>query len=144
MIILAVDLGKARTGLAVCDKTMFLASPFKVIEEWNRDRLAEKVIEAAKEKNAELIVVGLPRNMDGSEGESAKGAREFADLLENIADIPVEMQDERCTTMIAHRYLSDNNVRGKNRKQAVDAAAATVILQTYLDYLKNKRSDSSS
>lgn len=137
MIILAVDLGKARTGLAICDKTMFLASPLCVIEEWNRERLAEKVKAEAEKHGAELIVVGLPRNMDGSEGESAKGAREFAGMLEQLTSLPVKMQDERCTTMIAHRYLSDNNVRGKKRKESVDAAAAAVILQTYLDFIKN-------
>lgn len=138
LIILAVDLGKARTGLAICDKTMFLASPLCVIEEWSRERLAQKVAEIAKEKGAELIVVGLPKNMDGTEGDSAKGAREFAKLLGSFTDNPIKMQDERCTTMIAHRYLSDNNVRGKKRKQTVDSAAAAVILQTYLDYLKNQ------
>ena len=80
MIILSVDLGKARTGLAVCDKTMFLASPIGVIEEWNREKLAQRVVETAQERKAELIVVGLPKNMDGTEGNSAKGAREFADM----------------------------------------------------------------
>ena len=137
VIILAVDPGKARTGLAICDKTMFLASPLCVIEEYNRYRLADKIAEQAKLHKAELLVVGLPRNMDGSEGESAKSARELGDKLGQLTGLPVKMQDERCTTMIAHRYLSDNNVRGKKRKQTVDAAAATVILQTYLDYIKN-------
>ncbi len=136
MIIIAVDPGKARTGLAVCDKTMFLASPLCVIEEWNRERLAEKVAAAAAKENAELIIIGLPKNMDGSEGESALAARDFALLMANYTDIPIKMLDERCTTMIAHRYLNDNNVRGKKRKKTVDAVAATVILQSYLDSLK--------
>ncbi len=138
MIILSVDLGKARTGLAVCDKTMFLASPIGVIEEWNREKLAQRVVETAQERKAELIVVGLPKNMDGTEGDSAKGAREFADMIGKLCPIPVEMQDERCTTMIAHRYMNDNNVRGKKRKQSVDAEAAAIILQSYLERLKNK------
>lgn len=136
MIIVAVDPGKARTGLAVCDKTMFLASPLCVIEEWNRERLAEKVAAAAAKENAELIIIGLPKNMDGSEGESALAARDFALLMANYTDIPIKMLDERCTTMIAHRYLNDNNVRGKKRKKTVDAVAATVILQSYLDSFK--------
>lgn len=136
MIVMAIDLGKARTGIAVCDKTMFLASPLCVIEEWNRERLAERISELAVEQKAELIVVGLPKNMDGSEGESAQNARAFAELLSGLVDIPIKMQDERCTTVIAHRYLSDTNVRGKKRKKTVDAVAATVILQTYLDSLK--------
>lgn len=136
MIIMAVDLGKARTGIAVCDKTQFLASPLCVIEERNQERLAEKVALAAEQEKAERIVVGLPRNMDGSEGESAQNARIFAENLEKLVSVPIIMQDERCTTMIAHRYLNDTNVRGKKRKQTVDAVAATVILQTYLDSLK--------
>ena len=136
---MSVDLGKARTGIAVCDKTMFLASPLCVIEEWNREKLADKVCIKAAENKAELIVVGLPKNMDGSEGDSAKGAREFAEMIRSRCDIPVEMQDERCTTMIAHRYMNDNNVRGKKRKQTVDAAAAAIILQSYIDSLKNRK-----
>lgn len=136
MIILSVDLGKARTGLAVCDKSMFLASPVCVLEEWNREKLVLKVAEKAIDLKAELIIVGLPKNMDGSEGESAKGAREFAAMLEKECELPVKMYDERCTTMIAHRYLNDVNVRGKKRKQTVDAAAAAIILQSYLESLK--------
>ena len=136
MIIMAVDLGKARTGIAVCDKMMFLASPLCVIEEWNRDKLAEKIIQLAEKEKAELLVLGLPKNMDGSEGESAAGARAFADKLAELIDIPIKLQDERCTTMIAHQYLNDTNVRGKKRKKTVDAVAATVILQSYIDSLK--------
>ena len=132
MIILAIDLGKARTGIAICDKTMFLASPLCVIEEWNRDKLAEKIVQIVQKEKAELIIMGLPKNMDGSEGESAVGAREFAEKLSLLTDVPIKMQDERCTTMIAHRYLNDTNVRGKKRKKSVDAVAASVILQTYL------------
>ena len=124
MMIMAIDLGKARTGVAISDKTMFLASPLCVIEEWNRDKLAEKIAQLVRHEKAELIVLGLPRNMDGSEGESASGAREFADKLAQITDVPVKMHDERCTTMIAHRYLNDTNVRGKKRKKTVDAVAA--------------------
>ena len=126
MMIMAIDLGKARTGVAISDKTMFLASPLCVIEEWNRDKLAEKIAQLVRHEKAELIVLGLPRNMDGSEGESASGAREFADKLAQITDVPVKMQDERCTTMIAHRYLNDTNVRGKKRKKTVDADTSVV------------------
>ena len=137
MIIIGVDLGKARTGIAVCDKTMFLASPLCVIEEWNRDKLAQKIADISKEKNAERIVIGLPKNMDGSEGDSALGAREFKEKLIKLTDIPIMLSDERCTTMIASRYLNDTNVRGKKRKQTVDAVAASVILQSYIDSLKS-------
>lgn len=137
MVILSVDIGKARTGLAVCDKSMFLASPLCVIEDWNRDSVIEKVAQKASEHNAQRIVVGLPKNMDGSEGESALSAREFSEKLSSVTDIPVVLYDERCTTMIAHRYLSDNNVRGAKRKKSVDSAAAAIILQSYIDFLRN-------
>lgn len=136
MIIMAVDLGKARTGIAVCDKTQFLASPLCVIEEWNQEKLAEKICELVQQEKPELLVVGLPKNMDGSEGESAQNARSFADKLHSLIGIPIHMQDERCTTITAHRYLNDTNIRGKKRKKTVDAVAATVILQSYLDSAK--------
>lgn len=136
MVIMAVDLGGARTGIAVCDKMQMLASPLCVIEEWNQDKLLEKVTELATHEKPGLIVVGLPINMDGTEGNSAQNARKFASDLSQLSGIPVHMQDERCTTVTAHKYLNDTNVRGKKRKQTVDAVAATVILQTYLDKLK--------
>ena len=136
MIIMSVDLGKARTGLALCDKTEFLASPYKVIIEKSPNKLLDKVAEAAKEAKAELIVVGLPKNMDGSEGESARNARAAAEKLNELTGIPVEMQDERGTTVTAHHFLNDTNTRGKKRKTVVDEVAATIILQDYLDSRK--------
>lgn len=133
MIIMSVDLGKARTGIAVCDKTEFLASPYKVIYEKSPLKLPEKVAEAAKETKAELIVVGLPKNMDGTEGESAQNARAFAKKLTEITGIETVMQDERGTTITAHNFLNNTNTRGKKRKNVVDEVAATIILQDYLD-----------
>ncbi len=133
MIIMSVDLGKARTGIAVCDKTEFLASPYKVIYEKSPLKLPEKVAEAAKETKAELIVVGLPKNMDGTEGESAQNARAFAKELTEITGIETVMQDERGTTITAHNFLNNTNTRGKKRKNVVDEVAATIILQNYLD-----------
>ncbi len=133
MKILGVDLGKARTGLAVCDEGELLASPFGVITEHNRERLLEKLCDAAGESGAKLLVVGLPRNMDGTEGESAQSAREIGAALGEKTGLPVKFWDERGTTVTAHGYLNDVNVRGKKRKAVVDAVAATVILQSYLD-----------
>lgn len=133
MIIMSVDLGKARTGIAVCDKTEFLASPYKVIFEKSPQKLPEKVAEASKETKAELIVVGLPKNMDGTEGESARNARAFAQKLTEITEIETVMQDERGTTITAHNFLNNTNTRGKKRKNVVDEVAATIILQDYLD-----------
>ncbi len=137
MKIMAVDLGKARTGLAVCDAGELLASPAGVIEEYHQERLLQKVAGAAKERGAELLVVGLPRNMDGSEGESAQNARRFAQELEAASGIPVKLCDERGTTITAHGYLNATDTRGKKRKAVVDAVAATIILQDYLDYRRN-------
>ena len=139
MIIMSVDLGKARTGLALCDKTEFLASPYKVIFEKSPKKLPEKVAEAAKEANAELIVVGLPKNMDGSEGESAQNARAFAEEISKLTGLETVMQDERGTTVTAHSFLNDTNTRGKKRKNVVDEVAATIILQDYLDFRKNTK-----
>lgn len=133
MIIMSVDLGKARTGIAVCDKMEFLASPYTVIFEKSPKKLIEKVCAAAKETNAELVVVGLPKNMDGTEGESAKSAREFAEKLSNLTGIKTVMQDERGTTITAHNFLNTTNTRGKKRKNVVDEVAATIILQNFLD-----------
>ncbi|MCQ2513760.1 MAG: Holliday junction resolvase RuvX [Ruminococcus sp.] len=136
MIIMSVDLGKARTGIAVCDKTEFLASPYKVIFEKSPNKLPDKVAEAVQETKAELIVVGLPKNMDGSEGESAINAREFASKLTELTGIETVMQDERGTTITAHNFLNTTNTRGKKRKNVVDEVAATIILQNYLDKRK--------
>lgn len=138
MKILGVDLGNARTGLALCDEDERMAFPVGVISEWNRERLAEKIAAQAAEKSVGAIVVGLPRNMDGSEGESAQKARAFAEHLRTIVTVPVEMRDERGTTITAHGFLNETDTRGKKRKAAVDAVAATIILQDYLDYRRNQ------
>ena len=136
MIVLSVDLGHARTGLAVSDRSGFLASSLCVITEHNDDRLIEKIAEKAAECGAQQLVVGLPRNMDGTEGESARRARELAQCLATRTGLPCHMQDERGTTLTAHTYLSDSGVYGKKRKQKVDAVAACIILQDYLDSRK--------
>ena len=136
MIALSVDLGHARTGLAVSDKSGFLASSLCVITEYNDEKLIQKIAEKVKETKAQIIVVGLPRNMDGSEGESAIRARGLAARLSELTGVPHHMQDERGTTITAHSYLSAGNVYGKKRKQKVDAVAASIILQDYLDSQK--------
>lgn len=138
MVILSVDYGDKRTGIAVCDKNEILASPVGVITEWNKEALAEKIIALAVEKKAEEIVIGLPKNMDGSEGFRADACKELGDILKCSANIPVSFWDERLTTVSAHRFLSDNNVRGKKRKLVVDAVSADIILQDYIDNRRNK------
>lgn len=133
MVILGIDLGRARTGLAVCDQAELLAVPLCVLQERNREALLEQIAAKAAERKAELLVVGLPKNMDGSEGEAALSAREAAVSLAGKTGLPVKLCDERGTTITAHHYLNDTNTRGKKRKAAVDAVAATVILQNFLD-----------
>lgn len=138
MIIMSVDLGKARTGLAICDRGELLAHPLCVIEEKYIENLLVRVAEKAKENNVQSIVVGLPKNMDGSEGESAQNAREFARRLAEITNLPVDSIDERGTTITAHNFLNTTNTRGKKRKAVIDAVAATIILENYLAKRKNK------
>ena len=132
MIIMGVDFGDARTGLAVCDKGEMLASPAGGISEKDFTRCQEKVAAAAKEHRAELLVVGYPKNMNGTVGERAELCQKFGDGLKEL------MWDERCTTVSAHSYLNVTNTRGKKRKAVVDAVAATIILESYLAYRKNQ------
>lgn len=137
MRIMAVDYGDSRTGIAACDKSEMLASPLTVITEYNFERCAEKVAELAKKEKAELIVVGYPKNMNNTIGERAEKCTEFARLVSELSGIPTELWDERSTTVTAHNYLNETNVRGKKRKAVVDAVAATIILETYLAFRKN-------
>ncbi len=139
MIILSVDYGDKRTGLAICDKLEMLASPVCVITEWNIYNLATKILEIAKEKNVEEIVIGLPKNMDGSEGFRADACKDLGSKLASLTEIPINFWDERLTTVSAHKILSDNNIRGKKRKAVVDAVAADIILQDYIDSRKFKK-----
>ncbi|MBQ5334712.1 MAG: Holliday junction resolvase RuvX [Oscillospiraceae bacterium] len=136
MIIMAVDFGDARTGLAVCDRAEMLASPAGVIEERRFEVCVEKAAAAAKERKAELIVVGHPLNMNGTAGPRAEKCEAFAEALREAAGLPVTLWDERSTTVTAHQYLNDTNTRGKKRKAVVDAVAATIILEGYLNYRK--------
>ena len=139
MIILSIDYGRARTGIAVCDKGEMIASPVTVITEYNTERLVEKIAAVAGERKAEQIVMGLPRNMDGSEGESARNVREISTLIENATGLKVVLRDERCTTVTAHGYLNVTNTRGKKRKEIVDSVAAVIILQDYLEFRRNTK-----
>lgn len=134
MKILAVDYGDARTGLALCDVGEMLASPIGVIHERNSDKLAQQIAEAAARQGAEEIVVGNPLNMNGTAGARSQLCREFAHKLREQCGIPVGMWDERSTTVTATHYLNVTNTRGKKRKDVVDAVAATIILESYMNY----------
>ena len=133
MKILAVDLGKARTGIAVSDSGERLASPVGTITEYVDERLLPKIAEIAKEQRAEMIVVGHPKNMDGTRGDSAKRAENLAEKLGEMTGLPVTLWDERMTTVSAIGYLKQKDLRGKKRKQVVETVAATIILQDFLD-----------
>ena len=132
MIIMSVDLGKARTGIAVSDSSMQFAFPKDVITEYNTERLIEKLCAKALEYEAQRIVVGLPKNMDGSQGDRAQECTEIANKIGEKSGIETVLWDERCTTVTAHNYLNMNDIRGKRRKQTVDAVAATIILEDYM------------
>ena len=136
MIILSVDYGDKRTGIAVCDKLEMLASPVCVITEWNIDALAQKIVDISIEKKAEEIVIGLPKNMDGSLGFRADACKALGEKLSVLTEIPINFWDERLTTVSAHKILNENNIRSKKRKAVVDAVAADIILQDYIDSRK--------
>ena len=139
MKILAVDYGDSRTGLATCDRTEFLTSPITPqITVKARDKVAARVCEVAKEIEAELIVIGLPLNMDGTEGPRAQSCRAFARNLERLRPVNVAFQDERLSTTAVERFLIDQlDLTRKRRANVVDRTAAAWILQGALDRLRD-------
>ena len=134
--ILSVDFGDTRTGLAVSDISRYLASGIGYVSPGGIVKTTDKVAEVAGEQKASAVIVGLPKNMDGSEGFRAERVREFADLLRERLDIPVVMFDERMTTMAASRFLNETGTRGAKRKTVVDTLSAQIILQNAIDRLK--------
>lgn len=135
--ILGVDFGDVRTGIAICDASRFLASGMSVISPGGIEKVAQAIAEIAEEQRVCAIVIGLPVNMDGSEGSRAQRCRKLAALIGEISSVPTVLFDERMTTMTAARYLNETNTRGKKRKQVIDALSAQIILQNCLDRLKN-------
>ncbi len=135
--ILSVDFGDTRTGLAVSDPSRLLASGIGYISPGGIDKCADAVAETARTEGVSAIVVGLPVNMDGSEGARAARCRKFGRMLEERSGVPVAMFDERMTTMTAARYLNETNTRGKKRKGVIDTLSAQIILQNCLDRLRN-------
>ena len=136
MVILAVDYGDTRTGLALCDKNMLLASPAGLITEPGMNKTVIQIVEFAKQNKVDRVVVGLPKNMDGTEGARADLCRTFAQKVEEATGKPVKLWDERRTTVEAHNILSAHNYHGKKRKDTVDAVAASLILEGYLAFRK--------
>ena len=138
MKILAVDYGDSRTGLAVCDPTEFLTTPIKPqITVKGRPKVAAEVCKAAEAHQAELIVIGLPLNMDGTEGERAQKSRKLAKTVQIWSGLPVRMWDERQTTCAAADLLDESGTYGQSRKEILDSVSASVILEDYLAWRKD-------
>lgn len=133
MKILGVDYGDKRTGIAVSDINEFLASGLYDIHPTGLHDAAAKIVKAAEETGAQKIVMGLPLNMNGTRGDRAEKAELIKQYIAEISDIPVELFDERVTTMQAHTIMNMTGTRGKKRKDRVDILSAEIILQNYLD-----------
>ena len=131
--IMGVDYGDVRTGLALSDISGSLSSAYCTIKEGGMKNTAQRVSDEAQKNGVSLIVVGLPKNMDGSEGGRADVVHAFVEILSTLTDIPITMYDERLSTVLSHQVLSFTGVGGKKRKNVVDALSAEIILQDYLD-----------
>ena len=132
--VLGVDYGESRTGLAVSDLSRFLASGLGNVQGGGLEKTAERILAVASEQSAVAIVLGLPVNMNGTEGPKAERIRELAAILERT--LPVYLIDERMTTMAAVRFLNETNTRGKKRRGVIDTLSAQIILQNALDRLR--------
>ena len=134
--IMGIDYGDAHTGVALSDLLCSIVGTAQVVPSRNTQKAIADIVKIAKENEVGEIVVGLPRNMDGSEGSRAQLCREFAELLKDATGLPVAMWDERRTTVEAHNILSQHNYHGQKRKNTVDAVAASLILEGYLAFRK--------
>ena len=132
--IMGLDYGDARTGVAISDLLCTIVGSTAVIPSRNQEKAIADIVRLAKENEVGEIVVGLPRNMDGSEGVRAQICREFAEAVAAATNLPVRMWDDRRTTVEAHNILSQHNYHGQKRKNTVDAVAASLILEGYLAF----------
>jgi putative Holliday junction resolvase len=130
---LGVDYGDKRTGISECDLSGSLASGITTVRESGMRHTAMRVAKEALERSCVKIIVGLPKNMDGSEGERAKTVRAFCEILTEYTDLPIDFSDERMSTMLAYRYMDTTETYGKKRRESVDTLSAEIILQSYLD-----------
>jgi putative holliday junction resolvase len=133
MRILAIDHGLKRIGVAVSDPSGIIAQPLEQISAEPFQGFLDRLRAIIREKEVEMILVGMPRNMDGSHGEAAERVRQFVLVLGEAITVPLKTWDERLTTMQANRLLAEANVRGDKRKARVDKTAAAILLQSYLD-----------
>ncbi len=138
MRVMAIDYGDARTGVAISDAGGLLVGRTCVVRQWDRARCAQEVAALAREAGAEVLVLGFPRNMDGSEGARAELYRAFAVQLKELTGLEPVLWDERRTTIDAHRILSENGKRTKKHRENVDAVAASLILEAYLQFCANQ------
>ena len=136
MRIMGIDYGDARTVVAVSDLLCSIVGSTCVVPSRNTEKAIVDIVKLARENDVGRIVVGLPKNMDGTEGPRAELCREFAEKLREATGLEVAMWDERRTTVEAHNILSQHNYHGKKRKNTVDAVAASLILEGYLAYLR--------
>ena len=134
--IMGIDYGDARTGVALSDLLCSIVGTTTVVPSRNTEKAIADIVRIAKENEVGSVVVGLPRNMDGTEGARAELCREFAQKLHEATGLDVTMWDERRTTVEAHNILSQHNYHGQKRKNTVDAVAASLILEGYLNSLK--------
>ena len=134
MRIMAIDYGDARTGVALSDATGFLTGQTQVIHSRRQETVLEELAALAQIHGVEEIVLGYPKNMNGSIGPRAEKSEALGELLKERTGLPVILWDERRTTVDAHRILSDTGNRGKKRKEKVDAVAASLILEGYLAF----------
>ncbi len=130
---LGVDYGDKRTGLAECDVSGSIAGGIGTISEGGMRKTAIRVAQEAESRSCKKIVIGLPKNMDGSEGPRADVIKAFAEILGEITEIPIDFYDERMTTMAAYRFLGETGTYGKKRKDVIDTLSAEIILQNYID-----------
>lgn len=135
MRIMGIDYGDARTGLAVSDEMNILVGDAWTLNEWNPEKVAETIAYEANARNVQRLVLGLPKNMDGSEGPRAEKCREFAELLKSKTDLEIVMWDERRSSIEAHAILHSNGKKEKKHRKTVDAVAASIILEGYLGTL---------
>ena len=136
MRIMAIDYGDQRTGLAVSDLLGMLCGEAWTVTEWNPERLAEQISREAKSREVGTLVLGLPRNMDGSEGPRAEKSRKLKAMLEAESGLPVVLWDERRSSIEAHAILHASGKKERAHRKTVDAVAASLILEGYLGSLK--------
>ncbi len=132
MRLMGIDYGDARVGIALSDPLMIMSQGYKTIQNDGTDTLYEEILSIIKEKEVTKIVIGLPKNMDNSQGFRTDATMEFAEKLKSFTDVEIDFSDERLTTVSAHGFLNEMNVRGKKRKGAVDTLSAALILETYM------------